>query len=336
MKLSIVICTYKRPQSLATLLFSIDKQSRLPDEVVIIDGSPDNATKNKIEKHEFNFKIKYFKVNEADRGLTKQRNIGIEKTDLNTDLISFLDDDLVLDKNYLFEIEKTFLTKDDAVGVGGIITNDYHQWEPVTQFENKNKIGYFYFDGWKRKENKRYILRKLLGLVPTTHPAKTGGYSHERSVGFLPPTGKTYEVDFIMGGVATYKKKLFDNINFSEFFVHYGLYEDKDFSLRARKFGKLYVNTNAQVEHFHDPLGRPNSFRYGKMVVWNGWRVWRVSNPNPSIKQKIQWWTVTLLLTKIRLLNSITGPKRRDALSEYAGRMSGMIKLLFTKPSLKN
>lgn len=42
------------------------------------------------------------------------------------------------------------------------------------------------------------------------------------------------------------------------------LYEDPDFSLRASRLGKLYVNTRAKVERHHDSVGRPNIFCYGK------------------------------------------------------------------------
>jgi hypothetical protein len=36
------------------------------------------------------------------------------------------------------------------------------------------------------------------------------------------------------------------------------------------------LNTAAQLHHYHDVQGRPNQYQYGKMVVRNGWYVWRV------------------------------------------------------------
>jgi GT2 family glycosyltransferase len=53
------------------------------------------------------------------------------------------------------------------------------------------------------------------------------------------------------------------------------LYEDTDFTLRVSKTGKLYLNTTAKLNHHHDASGRPNQYQYGKMVVRNGWYVWR-------------------------------------------------------------
>jgi hypothetical protein len=54
------------------------------------------------------------------------------------------------------------------------------------------------------------------------------------------------------------------------------LYEDADFCFEGIKNGKLYLNTAAQLHHYHDVQGRPNQYQYGKMVVRNGWYVWRV------------------------------------------------------------
>jgi len=90
------------------------------------------------------------------------------------------------------------------------------------------------------------------------------------------------------------------------------------------------------VEHHHNPLGRPNYVRYGTMVVWNGWRVWRVATPDPAVKDKIKWWAITILLTYIRFINVIVGPKRKVALEDFVGRHVGMVKLLFSRPDMSD
>ncbi len=41
MTFSLVICTYMRPVVLLKLLKSVKSQSLYPDEILIIDGSPD-------------------------------------------------------------------------------------------------------------------------------------------------------------------------------------------------------------------------------------------------------------------------------------------------------
>ena len=68
------------------------------------------------------------------------------------------------------------------------------------------------------------------------------------------------------------------------------------------------------------------------MVVRNGWYVWRVKHPNPSIKAQFKWHTITILLTAIRATNSITTSKRKEALTETMGRIVGWFSLWVAKP----
>ena len=137
-----------------------------------------------------------------------------------------------------------------------------------------------------------------------------------------------------MGGVSSFRKSVFASFQFSTYFEGYGLYEDADFTLRLSKAGKLYVNTAAKLGHFHDSSGRPSQYRYGKMVVRNGWYVWRIKHRHPSFKAQVKWHSITLLLTFIRLTNSFTTDKKEDSFFEFLGRMVGWFSLLLSKPKL--
>jgi hypothetical protein len=101
------------------------------------------------------------------------------------------------------------------------------------------------------------------------------------------------------------------------------------------QFGKNVINTKVQLSHFHHPSGRPNQFHYGKMVVRNGWYVWRVKNPKPLWKEQWKWHTITLLLTFIRFSNTFTSNQRKAAFTEACGRMMGWWSLIFNKPKEK-
>jgi GT2 family glycosyltransferase len=133
----------------------------------------------------------------------------------------------------------------------------------------------------------------------------------------------------------SFRKNVFRKVKFSTFFEGYGLYEDLDFCLRASRLGPLYLNTSAQLEHHHEPLGRPNKFRYGRMVIRNGWYVWRLKYPQPSLKAKIQWHATALLLTGIRLGNAVSKSNRKEALLEGIGRLSSWFILLWNKPKIE-
>ena len=111
--------------------------------------------------------------------------------------------------------------------------------------------------------------------------------------------------------VSSFKKSVFKTHQFSEYFDGYGLYEDADFTSRLSKTGNLYVNTNAKLGHYHNDSGRPNKYNYGKMVIRNGWYVWRVKNPNPRFKDCLKWHTITIILSLIRFSNTFTSSQKK-------------------------
>lgn len=318
-----------RPQPLLKLLQSVAKQTTYPDEILIIDGSTNNDTEIVLKENTFK-NLSYFKIDEANRGLTKQRNYGIKQVSETSEIICFLDDDIVLDKHYFKKLIETYSKKSDALAVGGYITNEV-TWEKETTPKDKN---HFYYDGWQREEPMRFKIRRLFKLLPDAAPGFMPTFSHGRSISFLPPSGNIYQVEQLMGGVSSYKKDVFKTQNFSTYFEGYGLYEDADFSLRLSKTGNLYINTGAQLAHYHDGSGRPNKYQYGKMVIRNGWYVWRVKYPNPSFKARFKWHATAILLTKVRLLNSITTSNKIEALSESVGRFIGWFSLIFNAPKI--
>ena len=330
MTFSLVICTYMRAQPLLRLLNSVKIQTSYPNEILIIDGSTNVETEQILKANPFN-NLKYFKVNDGERGLTKQRNFGIQKVSNEQEIICFLDDDTVLEQDYFQQLLKTYTLHPNALGVGGYIRNEV-VWTESEGTSSKKK---FFYDGFERKEPLRFRVRRFFGLQPNTKPCVLPKFSHGRSVSFLPPSGKTYQVEQFMGGVSSFKKHVFGKMSFSAYFEGYGLYEDADFTLRLSNFGELYVNTSARLSHYHDASGRPNKYKYGKMVARNGWYVWRVKHPNPNFKNRLKWNLTFILLMKLRFINVFTSKNRMEALTEGFGRFFGWLSLIFNKPSIE-
>jgi GT2 family glycosyltransferase len=321
-----------RPESLVNLLKSVKVQTLYPDEILIIDGSSNDETKIVLEKNEFK-NLKYFLVSKENRGLTRQRNYGISKLSSDCQIVCFLDDDTILETDYFEKTIETFKINFDVVGVGGVAINEY-KWklQEPNVFYNRKK--YYLFEGYFYKEGLRNIVRNYFKLDSNLGSGKMPGYSHGRTSGF-PLTGKTYEVDLLVGMSMSFRRNVLDSIKFSKFFEGYGLYEDADFSLRALQFGKNVINTNVHLSHFHAASGRPNQYKYGKMVVRNGWYVWRVKNPNPTLKDRFKWNAITILLTLIRFSNVITSGNKKMPLTEAIGRTIGWFSLVYSKPKEK-
>lgn len=314
-----------RPLALKTLLDSVQLQTKVPKQVVVVDGSTNNETKTILEQSGLLPLVDYFLVDKENRGLTRQRNFGVQQVTASIDLVCFLDDDIVVEKDYFEQLENTYHQFPDAIGAGGVdmVENKYFQKQPGRAYSHFN---FYELDGWVAKESSRYKARKLVGLLPSLPPYIIPPYSHGRTG--LPPNGKIYPVEHFMGGIGSYKKDLFNHIGFSKYFEGYGLYEDFDFCVRALAYGKLYVNTNARVWHHHEAAGRPDMNKYGKMVVRNGWYVWRMRFPKPGMAARFKWNATVLLLAFIRLTNVATGPERKNALAEFSGRVAAWSQLL--------
>jgi GT2 family glycosyltransferase len=325
MVFSVIICTYQRPKEIIRLLNSIENQSLEPNEVIIIDGSLGEDTYLEIHKNSFRFCIKYFHVNEDFRGLTKQRNFGLRELNNKSEIVFFLDDDLLLEENFFQNMLFTFEDK-EAVGCDGFITNE-NFWFPNLNGVSKWNLRIINLDGYSLKLSYRDFVRRLLGLYPTNiQPGRIPKYGHGKTS--LPPTGIKYEVDHLMGCMMAYRTEIFGHISFSNFFEGYGLYEDFDFSVRASRFGKLITNTSAKCEHHHAPGGRPDFLKFGEMVVKNGYYVWILKYPNPRLIDRFKWHSNTLLLAHLRLANVLSKSNSQAAARDYAGRMMSWIRII--------
>lgn len=329
---AIIVCTYMRPHAVINLLNTITVQTVKPHQILIIDGSTDTKTQYAVEQYTFSSALNYIKVEDTDRGLTKQRNVGIRNLNPECEIIFFLDDDVLLSDDFCERMIEVF-EENDVIGCDGLITNECY-WQPIKPGTSIPAFSQ-QLDGFFLPLSPRDRFRAVLGLFPLKlQPGKIPRYGHGKSS--LPPTGKRYEVDHIMGGITAYRKYIFQHLQFSTFFEGYGLYEDYDFSVRASRYGKLITNTAARIAHHHDDSGRPNTYTFGKMVVRNGWYVWRLKHPHPEAINIVKWHVITLLLTVLRLSNTLTTNSlhRKQAWGDFRGRVSAWLQLVSSKPSL--
>lgn len=318
-----------RPKSLIDLLESVRKQTLYPDQILIVDGSTNDETKLAIEKTNYT-NLEYYKVKEEDRGLTRQRNFGIQRISQASDVVCFLDDDTILLKEYFKEVIQTYLNDPKVTGVGGVAVNE-NRWKQKEEGKTYHPKKNYELEGYVVQEGQRNIIRNYLGLHSDKGPGVMPEFSNSRTCGF-PLTGKIHEVDLLIGMSFSFRRKVFESIHFSTYFEGYGLYEDADYSIRALKFGKNVINTKAQLNHYHHPDGRPNKFSYGKMVVRNGWYIWKVKFPKTSLKAKFKWNMIAVVLASIRFLNAFTSPKKKAAFTESMGRFYGLLTLIVNKP----
>jgi glucosyl-dolichyl phosphate glucuronosyltransferase len=121
MKISVVVCTYNRCESLKRTLKGFSEVV-FPEgyswELVLVDNNSKDETKIIAEefKEESGLNLKY--VFEAKQGLSYARNRGINHS--KGEIIAFTDDDVVVDRYWLLNIERAF-EEHDVSCVGGKI-----------------------------------------------------------------------------------------------------------------------------------------------------------------------------------------------------------------------
>ncbi len=119
MKISFVATVFNEEKTVTALLDSIFKQTRLPDEVVIVDGGSRDLTVAKIKNEKLkmkndNEKLKIFIKPKST--IAQGRNYGIEKA--TGDIIVMSDAGCVLQRDWLEKITEPFI-KENADIVAG-------------------------------------------------------------------------------------------------------------------------------------------------------------------------------------------------------------------------
>lgn len=142
LKFSIIITTFNRaniiPMCLDSLIGLNFPKSNY--EIIIVNNKSTDTTEEVIEKYieknpEVN--IKYYFVPRT--GQVYARQIGILAA--QHEILSFTDDDGILDKDWLKEIEKVFLMNENVIGVAGRINVIWDETPPDWVYDYETQLG---------------------------------------------------------------------------------------------------------------------------------------------------------------------------------------------------
>ncbi|MCB2205187.1 glycosyltransferase family 2 protein [bacterium] len=102
-----------RPQTARHALEMLRSQHRVPDEVILVEAGEHRFQPQTGEAWPFRLQRL-----QSTAGMAVQRNLGLESA--TGDILTFLDDDAVLDKQYCEVILDAFSAEVDVVGIGGV------------------------------------------------------------------------------------------------------------------------------------------------------------------------------------------------------------------------
>ena len=211
---SVIIPTLRREEQLRETLDSLAACDPLPDELIVIDADPESSAEAHTEKlARLGVRVQ---VLTSPRGVSRQRNIGIERA--SGDLIVFLDDDVLVEKA-LFEIAGEIFTDPTIVAATGRID------EPRSRRVIAHDSG---------------IRRYLPG------GGHEGQYTRYGYPNYLRDPYRPLDVQFMPGCLMCVRREAAATVGFDE---RLALAEDEDFAYRLTRLGRVRHDPRLTVVH---------------------------------------------------------------------------------------
>ncbi len=229
--ISVVVVTHNRPGELKECLESLKRQDLSKNfyELLVVDSSTThkNETLALVKK----YPVKYIRT--KYKGMTVARNIGI--CNAKGEIVAFLDDDAIADKNWIKQILKSYNNK--VGGVGGKVIEDRNI-----------------------RRNKRK--QALIGKIDESGELISNFDLGEENI----------EVDHIKGtNMSFLKKHLIEMDGFDNLYGGRAYREETDVCLRLKKRNYLIIySPYARV--FHKRIGPKLSHAIRKNILIDYWR----------------------------------------------------------------
>ena len=299
--LSAIICTKDRLDAAILCVKTIYEQTRLPDELLVVDCSKLKQLEDELKQFLDKLKIKY--IHTETPGLTRQRNIGIRES--KGDYVLFLDDDTELDKDFLKEIIRAF-EESGVENIGGVTG------EVVLEE--------------KQGSSKRKILNFLNNTYATLFQLPrygNGKFSISGSSTTIKcNTVKDFtKVEFLCGCNMAFKRRVLQDFEFDEKLVGSTsgwIGEDDDVACYMKSRYQNIYTPFAKIKHNITPTARFNNYKHIKVMIENSHYLFKKNLPQ-GIKHKTAfWWAAAGFLLK----EAISGVRRRD-LSGVRGFLDG-------------
>jgi GT2 family glycosyltransferase len=228
--LSVVISTFNRTVDLRNALESVASQTSMPLEVLVVDDGDDVSTEKMMSSLHESFATRGSVLrhmrNPGERSLTVARNLGVDNT--SGEVVLFIDDDVVLDGDYIRALVQVYTDHPEAKGVQGFHGGDL---APSLAGRLGNAVDRAFMIWFYGKDACR--------VLPSFNPT----YPHEVS-GIL-------RCQWLSGCNMSYRREVFEELRFDDKLRRYSPSEDIDFSYRVwKRFpGSLFLTPHAHLEH---------------------------------------------------------------------------------------
>lgn len=269
LNVSIIICTKDRPKDLIKCIDSLSSQTYPLYEIIIIDSG------NTVFDIKYDNKLRQNTVKHMRHvcSLTQARNFGIDQS--NGDIIIFLDDDVILDKDYVYNIARIFDNNKDVGSVCGNIISDLVRSDKLSKL-----IEYS-------------LVKKIRNFVFNILFLTSWGDGKFHPSGFPTfPIGKKemMQIECMQGANMAFRREVLKKYRFDENLKGYSYMEDCDISYRVSREYKIIYSPDAKLIHNVSPTSRYSDYSKMKMAIQNHWYMFNKNFPK-RIYNRFAFWT---------------------------------------------
>ena len=268
---SVILCTRNRLDDIMQCLKSLRIQSQPPDELIIVDSSDTPL----ITQEPFNMLFSKERFTQTallylhtKPGLTFQRNQGIQKA--TKELIYFFDDDVIMESDYLEQMNSVF-TKHPGYSAGmGNITN-------------------------LKKPTYKYQLLRTIFMLPRERSSGKFTWSGLPTHPYGTTTFK--EVEVLGGCCMAFRRDVFNEFLFDEYFQGYSYLEDACMGKKISLRYKIFFNPNARLIHNESTIAREKVAEVSAMFVRNySYLFFTYFYTQNRLRIIAYWWSIFGLL----------------------------------------
>ena len=257
---AVVIPTYQRQAVLLRCLRCIAQQTLSPQEVIVVDASPDwQSTRDQVQQE---LAVQYPTIDwqyvPASRASSAaQRNQGIDLT--HAEIIFLIDDDSFMYPNCAEEVVRIY-AQDTEHQVAGIMP--FLEPLPPDSQPNRQKTNHTNNPKYFNLFNKLTIFRTKLRAIAKRLIKDDDifiPYDFVFPKYTLPETLKNlavHPVPMIHGARMSYRREILTQVRFEETLERYAVNEDNDVCYRASRLGMLLHALTARICHIETGEGR--------------------------------------------------------------------------------
>lgn len=264
---SVILCTRNRLSDMLTALPSIALQTELPQEIIVVDSSDKPLTEHESFKALFNeshFPHTLLKYIHTNPGLPYQRNIGA--TLATQDILYYFDDDVILESDYLEQMNAIFTANSQYAGGMGTVTN---------MRQSRNMFDY---------AKAFFLLQRDFSsgkFTASGMPTHTYGLQTFK------------EVEVLGGCCMAFRRSVLEQHKFDENLRGYAFMEDCDFSRRVSYQMPLFYNPQAKLKHMVSPAARDRVIDNRAMYIkYYSYLFYKNFYSRSRLKIFAYWWSV--------------------------------------------